>query len=103
MGDILITAINSDASVKRIKGNERPFNTEFDRIELVASLQYVDYVVLFDEDTPLELIKMIKPDILVKGGDYTPEEVIGKEYAGEVKIIPFINGYSSTKIISKLL
>jgi D-beta-D-heptose 7-phosphate kinase/D-beta-D-heptose 1-phosphate adenosyltransferase len=102
MGDILIVGINSDASVKRLKGNERPFNIEHDRIELIASLQCVDYVILFDEDTPLELIKMIKPDILAKGGDYKPDEIIGKEYAGEIKIIPFVEGYSSSKIISKL-
>jgi len=99
LGDILIVGLNSDSSVKKIKGKQRPHNTQDDRAELLASLEFVDYVIIFDEETPYNLIKALKPDVLVKGGDYTKETVVGREFAGEVVIIPFVEGYSTTKYI----
>ena len=80
LGDILILGLNSDDSVRRLKGASRPINNETDRAIVLSALECIDYVVIFDEDTPLELIKFIKPDILVKGGDYKIEEVVGREY-----------------------
>lgn len=102
LGDILIVGLNSDASVKILKGPERPYNNENDRAELLASLASVDYIVCFDEKTPYDLIKSISPDVLVKGGDYSPENVAGREFSGEVKIVPFIEGYSSTRYINTI-
>lgn len=102
LGDILIIGLNSDGSVKRLKGTERPINNEKDRAFVLDALEAVDYVVIFDEDTPFELIKTIKPDYLVKGGDYKPENVVGKEFAGQVVIIDFVNGYSTTSTIDKM-
>lgn len=105
-GDVLIIGLNSDSSVKRLKGNDRPINTAKDRADILASLSVVDYVVIFDEDTPYNLINALKPDVLVKGGDYKPEEVIGKDivesYGGSVIIQPYIEGKSTSNIISKL-
>lgn len=107
LGDILIVGLNSDDSIKRLKGQNRPINKEIDRALLLESIEYVDYLVIFNEDTPYELIKLIKPDILVKGGDYFPEDVVGKEfvesYGGQVKILPYVEGKSSTKIIEKII
>ena len=94
--------VNTDASVKRLKGETRPLNQENDRARLLAALGCVDAVVLFGEDTPTELIRRIRPDILVKGGDYKPEEVAGREYAGRVEILPFKEGYSTTGVIRKI-
>ena len=91
-------AINSDKSVQRLKGIGRPIVSQEDRKALLKALRYVDEVVIFDEDTPYELIQRTKPDIIVKGGDYTPEEVVGNDLANVV-IFETINGYSSTKII----
>ncbi len=102
LGDVLIVGVNSDASVKRLKGEERPINPQLDRAYLLASLEAVDYVVIFHEDTPYELIKRIKPDILVKGGDYENREVVGSDIAKEVKLIDFVPGKSTTKIIEKV-
>ena len=106
LGDILIVAVNSDTSVKRLKGNSRPVNDEHSRALLLASMVMVDAVIIFEEDTPLELIKMILPNVLVKGGDYTAEEIAGAEEiinnGGEVKIIPFLEGFSTTSILKKL-
>ena len=101
-GDILILGLNSDESVKRLKGENRPINNEDDRGFILAALESVDYVVTFSEDTPLELIKIIKPDILVKGGDYKGKEVVGSDIANEVKLVEFIDGKSTTKTISKI-
>ncbi len=105
LGDVLIVAINSDNSVKRIKGNNRPINTVDDRVEVLSALAFIDYIIIFDEDTPYKLIEKIKPDILVKGGDYKPENIVGadivKQYNGEVIALPFLKGKSSTKIIEK--
>ncbi len=102
MGDILIVGVNSDKSVKKLKGDNRPVNCEFDRAYLLLALECVDYVVIFDEDTPYELIKKIKPDILVKGGDYRFKNIIGSDIAKEVRFVDFIDGKSTTNIINKI-
>jgi D-beta-D-heptose 7-phosphate kinase/D-beta-D-heptose 1-phosphate adenosyltransferase len=101
-GDILIVGINSDSSVKRLKGLNRPFNKQEDRKFLLESCQYVDDVIFFDEDTPLNLIKQISPDILVKGGDYKKEQVVGYDIVNTTIIFDYVNGYSSTKAIKYL-
>ncbi len=104
--DILIVGVNADASVKRLKGNNRPENNQDSRALLLAALLMVDAVVIFEEDTPLELIKMIKPDVLVKGGDYTLETIVGAKEViatnGKVEIIPLEAGFSTTATIEKL-
>ncbi len=101
-GDILILGLNSDQSVKRIKGKDRPINNQEDRGFILAALESVDYVVNFSEDTPLELIKVICPDILVKGADYEGKEVVGSEIVNEVKLVTFIDGKSTTSTIEKI-
>lgn len=106
LGDVLVVGLNSDASVKRLKGPERPINSEQDRAEMMSALSFVDYVVIFEEDTPLELIKKIQPDVLVKGGDYSNEYVVGTNEVtargGELVLIPFVEGKSTTNIIKKI-
>lgn len=106
MGDILIVGMNTDASVKRLKGEERPINTLEDRAYVLSALKSVDYVVPFDEDTPLTLIQSIKPDVLVKGGDYTMDTIVGAKevhaYGGKVEIIPFVDGKSTSSIIDAI-
>jgi D-beta-D-heptose 7-phosphate kinase / D-beta-D-heptose 1-phosphate adenosyltransferase len=101
-GDILILGLNSDRSVKSLKGKERPINLQEDRAYIMAALKVVDYVVIFDEDTPYELIKSIEPHILVKGGDYSGKKVVGQDIVEELKIVEFVNGKSSTKTIEKI-
>ena len=105
--DILVVGINSDASVKKLKGNSRPINSEGSRALLIASLVMVDVVVIFDEETPYELIKKIQPAVLVKGGDYTIDTIVGADEVinngGAVKIIPTEEGFSTTGIIGKML
>jgi D-beta-D-heptose 7-phosphate kinase/D-beta-D-heptose 1-phosphate adenosyltransferase len=101
-GDILIVGLNSDASVKRLKGEDRPVNGEYDRAYLLASLEVVDYVVIFEEDTPYELIKAVVPDLLVKGGDYKDKEVVGSDIAAEVMLVDFIDGKSTTAVIERI-
>ena len=101
-GDILIIGLNSDRSVNSLKGIGRPINLEADRAYILAALEVVDYVVIFDEDTPYELIKSIKPHILVKGGDYSGKEVVGQDIADELKLVEFLDGKSSTKTIEKI-
>jgi len=101
-GDILIVGLNSDASVSRLKGPTRPVNIAEDRAYLLAALEAVDFVVPFSEDTPYELIKMIQPDVLVKGGDYEGKEVVGTEFAGKLKLVDFVDGKSTTKTIEKI-
>ncbi len=103
LGKHLIVGLNTDASVRRLKGDTRPLVHELDRARVLAALGCVDAVVLFDQDTPTELIRQIRPDILVKGGDYRPEEVAGREYAGEVRIIEFEDGYSTTGVVEKIV
>lgn len=102
LGDHLIVGLNSDDSVRKLKGPERPVNSEEDRSFMLASLRSVDDVVIFHEDTPEKLLACLKPDILVKGGDYKVEEVAGRQYAGEVEILPFVEGYSTTALIHKI-
>jgi len=101
-GDTLIVGINSDRSVRSLKGDERPINSEADRAYILASIKAVDFVVVFDDDTPLELIDIIKPNILVKGADYTNKKVVGSDIADEVIFCDFIDGKSSTSIIKKI-
>ncbi len=107
LGDLLIMGLNSDASVRRLKGPRRPLIAEDERAHILAALDCIDYVCLFDEDTPLELITALQPHILVKGGDYTPDGVVGKDvveaYGGRVELIPFVDGKSTTNIIEKIL
>lgn len=102
-GDILIVGLNSDASVRKLKGQSRPLNSQNDRAAVLASLESVDYVVIFDEETPIELIKRIRPDVLVKGADYAGKEVVGSEVAGCVKLVEFAHGRSTTELIQKAL
>ena len=106
LGDILVIGINSDKSVKELKGPSRPINSLSDRALILSELRYVDYVISFEEQTPLELIKIIMPDILVKGGDYTVETVVGSSEVihsgGQVKLLQFHEGYSSTNYIDKI-
>lgn len=106
LGDILVIGLNSDDSVRRLKGPTRPINGENERALVLAALVCVDYVTLFEEDTPEELIKVVRPDVLVKGGDYTLDNIVGAEFVtqngGIVTTIPFVEGFSSTRIIEKL-
>ncbi len=105
-GDMLVVGINADASVKKLKGPTRPVNDENARALILASLLQTDAVVIFEEDTPLELIKLIKPNVLVKGGDYTIDEIVGAKEVlaagGEVKIASIVDGISTSKIIDDL-
>jgi rfaE bifunctional protein nucleotidyltransferase chain/domain len=101
-GDFLILALNTDSSVKKIKGDKRPIFSLNERIKILSSIVYVDLIVSFEEETPYEVIKFLKPDILVKGGDYRIEDVIGREFVKEVKIVPYLEGYSTTKIIERI-
>jgi D-beta-D-heptose 7-phosphate kinase/D-beta-D-heptose 1-phosphate adenosyltransferase len=101
-GDVLILGLNSDASVRRLKGASRPVNTQEDRAYILAALEAVDYVVIFDEDTPYELIKAVQPHILVKGGDYEGKEVVGQDIADELRLVQFVDGKSTTKIIERI-
>jgi len=104
--DILIVGLNSDASTRRLKGEQRPINNEQARATVLASLLMVDAVIIFEEDTPLELIKMVMPDVLVKGGDYTLEQIVGAKEVmaagGRVVINPIVPGFSTTGIIDKI-
>ena len=101
-GDILILGLNSDDSTHRLKGKNRPINTQDDRAYILASLEVVNYVVIFNEDTPLDLIKLIKPDVLVKGGDYEGKEVVGQDIAKELKLVQYIDAKSTSKTIKKI-
>ena len=105
-GDILIVGLNSDISVKKIKGESRPINPEMDRAEVLAGLEAVNYIVLFDETSPVKLLEEIKPDIYTKGADYTvetlPEAKTVLSYGGKIEFIKFLEGRSTTKIIDKI-
>ena len=101
-GDTLVLGLNSDQSVKKLKGNERPINSQEDRAYILAALEVVDYVVIFNEDTPYELIKSIKPDTLVKGADYKGKKIVGQDIVNELKLVKFIDGKSSTQTIEKI-
>lgn len=102
LGDLLVVGLNSDASVRRLKGDTRPVNSEFDRAALLAALYFVDFVVIFEEDTPYELIKSLKPQILVKGADYEGKEVVGADLVEKVELIAFEEGFSTSLIIAKI-
>lgn len=107
LGERLVIGLNSEASVRRLKGPTRPINDELTRTHLLAALEVVDAVVIFDEDTPIELIKIVQPDILVKGGDWKPEQIVGSKLVlasgGQVLSLPFVDGYSTTNIEQKIL
>ncbi len=102
LGDILIIGLNSDTSVKRLKP-QRPINEESMRAEVLASLEAVDYVTIFSEDTPYELIKSLRPDVLVKGGDWKKEDIVGSDIVAEVYSLPYVAGISTTETIEKIL
>jgi D-beta-D-heptose 7-phosphate kinase/D-beta-D-heptose 1-phosphate adenosyltransferase len=106
LGDALIVGVNDDASVRRLKGPARPIRSAADRAYVIAALGPVDAVVIFPEDTPLELIRTVRPDVLVKGGDYTPDTIVGRSdvesWGGEVVVIPLTPGHSTTSIIERL-
>ncbi|EAI5530214.1 D-glycero-beta-D-manno-heptose-7-phosphate kinase [Campylobacter lari] len=102
LGDILVVGLNSDESIKRLKGNSRPINLEFQRACMLASMYFVDYVVIFNEDTPYELIEFLKPDVLVKGADYKDKEVAGSNLVKKVELIDFEDGFSTTNIINRI-
>jgi len=105
-GDLLIVAINSDRSVKSIKAPQRPILPETDRIELIAAMEMVDYVILFDEPDPYKLIAAIKPQVLAKGGDWSSDRIIGADIVeaagGRVEVIPYLKGFSTTEIIERI-
>lgn len=107
LGDILVVAVNSDASVRRIKGKGRPIVAEKDRASIVASLESVNYVVVFDEDSPLNVIKALKPDIIVKGADWKKEDIVGADFVvkngGRVSTIRLEDGRSTTNLIEKIV
>ena len=107
LGDVLVVGLNSDASVRRLKGAGRPWVVEADRASVLAGLRSVDAVTLFDEDTPLELISALLPDVLVKGGDYDLNGIVGRDAVekagGEVRVLPFVEGYSTAEIIARLM
>ena len=106
MGDYLVVAVNTDRSVKIIKGANRPIQSQDERAELLAALSFVDAVVLFDEDNPLKVIQRLVPNVLVKGGDWTEDKIIGadvvRKAGGVVKSLPFVSGYSTSAIIEKI-
>jgi D-beta-D-heptose 7-phosphate kinase/D-beta-D-heptose 1-phosphate adenosyltransferase len=106
-GDILILGLNSDSSVRKIKGEKRPIVTQEERAEVAASLKAVDYVTLFEETTPIKLIELLKPDVLVKGADWRPEDIAGSaevlSWGGKVILIPLVEGASTTNVIEKVL
>ena len=106
LGDVLVVGLNSDASVRRLKGAGRPLMSEADRAVMLAALRSVDAVTLFEEDTPLELISALLPDVLVKGGDYDLDGIVGQEVVeeagGEVRALPFVEGHSTTSILDRL-
>ena len=106
IGDILVLALNSDSSVRAIKGEERPLVCEEERAEVLAALEFIDFVTIFPELTPLELINYLKPDILIKGGDWPEDKVVGREevkkWGGRVAIIPEVEGKSTTNIVEKI-
>lgn len=103
LGDVLIVAINSDASLAQLKGPKRPLVPQTDRTQILAALSCIDYVVVFNEQTPYELLGVLKPDILVKGGDYKIEDIVGKEFVKEVYRYPLVEGKSTTKLIKLII
>ncbi|MDO9548539.1 MAG: D-glycero-beta-D-manno-heptose 1-phosphate adenylyltransferase [Candidatus Marinimicrobia bacterium] len=102
-GDYLVVGLNSDSSVRKIKGPHRPIFPEIDRARLLAALEAVNYVVFFDEETPYEILRQLRPDVLIKGGDYQIDEIVGQDFIPEVKVVPLVEGKSTTGIIAKIL
>ncbi len=106
LGDVLVIGLNSDESVSKLKGPSRPVNKESDRAGVLSALKFVDYVTVFGEETPFELVSAIIPDVIVKGGDYTPETIVGADIVthngGEVAVIPLVEGKSTTNIINRI-
>ncbi len=106
LGHVLVVGLNSDASARRLKGAGRPLVAEADRAAVLAGLRSVDAVTVFDEDTPLELINALLPDVLVKGGDYDLDDIVGREAVekagGDVRVLPFVEGYSTTDVLDRL-
>jgi len=105
LGDLLIVGLNSDASVTKLKGPDRPVNNQESRAEVLGALAFVDYIIVFEEDTPMDMIITLKPDILIKGGDYNLEDIVGHQEVlssgGKVETIPMLKGYSSSSIIDR--
>lgn len=106
LGDVLFIGVNTDASVSKLKGESRPLQDEYSRLMILGALEFVDALILFDEETPLELIRKVQPHILVKGADYKPEDIVGydivKARGGEIKTIEFLQGYSTSAIEQKI-
>ncbi len=106
LGDILVVGLNTDASVRRLKGPGRPVNSQKDRAEVLGSLAAVDYTVLFSDPTPMRLIRKVKPDLLVKGGDWKKKDIVGSDYVesygGKVRSLPFVKGFSTTGVLGKI-
>jgi D-beta-D-heptose 7-phosphate kinase/D-beta-D-heptose 1-phosphate adenosyltransferase len=106
MADVLVVGLNSDSSVRKIKGAARPINSEFTRARVLSALSFVDYVTVFRDETPIKVIELIKPDVLIKGGDWKISNIVGsgfvKAYGGKVVAIPYLKGYSTTGLIKKL-
>jgi len=107
LGDILIVGVNSDSSIKKIKGSKKPIFPLSERLEVLEAIEYIDYLTVFEDETPKRLISLLLPDVLIKGGDWKPEQVVGKEEVeragGRVIIFPYIEGYSSSNIIERIL
>jgi len=105
LGTLLVVGLNSDASVTKLKGTDRPVNNQEARADMLGALGFVDYIIIFEEETPLELITLLQPDLLVKGGEYKTEEIVGHRevvsWGGRVETIPMLKGYSSTSIINR--
>ncbi|MFH1202283.1 MAG: D-glycero-beta-D-manno-heptose 1-phosphate adenylyltransferase [Candidatus Omnitrophota bacterium] len=106
LGDYLIVAVNSDSSVRRLKGKNRPITPEASRARIIAALESVDFVTIFNEDTPLNLIKKIRPDVLVKGADWKVKNIVGRDvlanYGARISTVPLVKGYSTTEFIKKI-
>ena len=107
MGDLLVVAVNTDQSIRRLKGNKRPIISEQDRVSVLEELESIDYLIRFDQDTPLEMIQAIKPDVLVKGADYAKEQVVGGDFVegcgGTVALAPLVDGRSTSAVIERIL
>ncbi|NLH39136.1 MAG: D-glycero-beta-D-manno-heptose 1-phosphate adenylyltransferase [Elusimicrobia bacterium] len=103
LGDVVIVGLNSDSSIRQLKGEKRPVNSLRDRVEVLSAISYVDYIIVFNELTPYNVVKVIKPDFLVKGGDYKAADVVGREFAKKVVIISLLKDRSTTNIIEKIL
>ena len=101
-GGILIVGLNSDASIKRLKGESRPINDITERAKILSLLDFIDYVIIFNDDTPLDILKLLKPSILIKGSDYNKENIIGKDYVEKIILFDFIENKSSTNVINKI-